>query len=119
MKEIGIGTDIEDIKRFKKLSRIKDKIFLKKIYTGKELDYCYSKKSPGQHLAARFAGKESIVKALSSISIKSKVSYNDIEITSTDDAPKASLNKFKNVKIKISLSHCKDKALAFAIVMKK
>ena len=118
MKEIGIGTDIEDIKRFKKLSRIKNKVFLEKIYTNKQLDYCYSKKFPGQHLAARFAGKEAIVKALSSISIK-KVSYKDIEIMSSGAAPKAAINTFKNVKVMISLSHAKSSALAFAIVMKK
>ena len=43
MKNIEIGTDIIDIKRFQNEKYSKDNNFLKKIFTKKELDYCFSK----------------------------------------------------------------------------
>ena len=111
MKEFGIGTDIENIERFKN----KEKHFLNKIFTKKELEYCFSKKNYAAHLAARFAGKEAVVKALSNIA-DADIGYNQIEIINNKKGvPIVKLDKFK---IKLSLSHCKDKAIAFAIIEK-
>ena len=62
MIRMGLGVDIEDIDRFRKLDLYEDKGFFSKIYTGDEISYCFSKDSPAQHLAVRFAGKEAVVK---------------------------------------------------------
>jgi len=118
--EFGIGVDIEDIKRFRNLNIAHSKQFLDKIFTKKELDYCFSKAKPEQHLAARYAGKEAVVKALYSLG-KTNIDYNDIEITNNKDS--VPMVKIKNkdsdgLKIKISLAHCEDKAIAFAAVEK-
>lgn len=115
---IGIGTDIENIGRFSSLQKTKSQSFFKKIFSKKELNYCFSKKNPAQHLAARFAAKEAVTKALEKFNIKS-LDYNMIEIINKQNgAPKIKIHKpnFNNLQIHISLSHCKDKALAFAIV---
>ena len=117
-KSLGVGTDIEDIDRFKNLNRDENSNFLNKIFTEKELDYSFSKGKPYQHLAARYAGKEAVVKALSSVG-KKNIDYKDIEILNEDTGiPRVSLNNndFNGLKIKISLSHSDDKALAFAVV---
>ena len=45
----GIGIDIIEIERIKKSIERFDKIFLNKIYTKTELDYCLSKKNKYQH----------------------------------------------------------------------
>ena len=106
MKSFGVGTDIEDIARFRNLDRDENSNFLKKIFTEKELDYSFSKGKPHQHLAARYAGKEAVVKALSSVGKKS-INYKDIEILNDNDGvPKVSLNNndFNGLKINISLS---------------
>lgn len=115
-----IGTDVEDIKRFRKMDRIKNRLFLNKIFTENELDYCFSKTAVAQHLAVRYAGKEAIVKALSDFN-QQVISYKDIEILNNKiGAPIVKINnkQFKNMQINISLSHSKEIVVAFALVTK-
>ncbi|MBU0667301.1 MAG: holo-ACP synthase [Nanoarchaeota archaeon] len=115
MNEINIGIDIESISRFKNLDRKKNKIFLNKIFTKKELEYSFSKKKPSQHLAVRFATKEAIIKAINSLGEKAP-NLNKISIEKNiNDVPLVNLEGYN---IKVSLSHCDDKAIAFAIVNK-
>jgi len=118
-KNLGVGTDIEDVSRFRKLDRNKNSNFLDKIFTKKELDYSFSKAKPYQHLAARYAGKEAVVKALSSMG-KQNIDYKDIEILNDDNGiPKVNLNYNGSLKARISLSHSNDRALAFAVIIKE
>ena len=113
--DFAIGVDIESILRFKNLKRDKSRHFLEKIFTEDELNYCFSKKPPSPHLAVRFAAKEAVVKAVSSFR-KEIPALNEIEISNnTRGFPMATL---KGYKIKISLSHCEDKAIAFVVVEK-
>jgi holo-[acyl-carrier protein] synthase len=117
---LGIGTDIEDISRFEKLTILKDERFFEKIFTPCEVSYCFSKSNPGIHLAARFSGKEAVIKALYSAGLEGLV-YSEIEILNDETGMpfvKIHKNDFKAIKIKISLSHSQDKSLAFAIVFK-
>jgi len=119
LKKISVGVDIEDISRFEKLNRVKNRTFLNKIFTERELNYCFSKARPASHLAARFSGKEAIVKALSSRGMND-INYNAIEILNDKQGiPQVNLLndiKIKNIQIEISLSHCQDKAVAFVIL---
>lgn len=117
INSFGIGTDIESIERFRKLDLVKNNSFLNKIFSKNELDYCFSKAKAAPHLAARYAGKEAVVKALSSLG-KQNINYKDIETVNNNvGVPKVKFNnkKFRNLQVNISLSHCKDKAIAFAI----
>ncbi len=60
----GIGIDIVEIERMRGVvERWGDK-FLERVFTHEELVYCQSRTDPIPHLAARFAAKESVVKAL-------------------------------------------------------
>lgn len=116
--DIAIGTDIEEISRFESMERNKDGKFLARIFTEQELDYCYSAKISAPHLCARFCAKEAIVKALSQLNIKD-VYYSDIEIMKKEDGtPFAIINKHSELKVKISLSHCKTHATASTIILK-
>lgn len=115
----GIGTDIESISRFKEVKN--NERFLNKIFTKKEIDYCFSKKNPCQHLAARFAGKEAVIKALSNL-VNSFSGYKEIEIINNESGgPLVNLTHKNSTKfnIKLSLSHCEDKAIAFAVIVGK
>lgn len=117
LKNLGVGTDIEDISRFKDLDRDKDRVFLNKIFTEKELDYSFSKARPYQHLAARYAGKEAVIKALSRIG-KNGIGYKEIEISNDGRGlPRVDLER-EQLNIHISLSHSNDRALAFAVIVK-
>lgn len=112
----NIGVDIEDIERFSKLDKKRDSTFLRKVYTEKELKYCFSKSKPGQHLAARFCAKEAVIKVFKSAG--KKIDIKQIELlTSKTGAPRVKIHKkeFSRVQVMISLSHCSDKAIAFAI----
>ena len=75
----AIGIDIVEIKRLEKTSKKWGKAFLKKVYTPRELAYSMKKRFPYQHLAARFAAKEAIFKALGEVE-KNFVGWKNIEI---------------------------------------
>ena len=111
---ISIGTDIEEVSRFE--GKTQDELFLRKIYTSKEISYCLKHKHPALHLCARYCAKEAVVKALSDFEVKD-VYYGDIEILNREDgSPYVILDKYPDLRIKVSLSHCKTYATATALV---
>lgn len=115
---LGIGVDIEEIQRFKKLDIFKNRSFLHKIYTKKELAYCFKKANPHMHLAGRFVAKEAVFKALSEIGKSHGILLKKIEILSKKNgAPYARVvGSRKDIDINLSISHCKSLAVAFVIV---
>lgn len=117
-ENFGIGTDIESIDRFRRLN-IKNNPFLNRAFTKKEIDYCFSKKEHAHHLAARYCGKEAVVKALNSMG-KPSPDYKKVEILNNElGIPLVNISDegYKNLKVHLSLSHCEDKAIAFAVVI--
>lgn len=64
---LGIGTDIVEISRIKEAVYKWGNRFLNRIYTEKEISYCYLRKNPFAHLAGRFAAKEAVIKAFSGV----------------------------------------------------
>ena len=114
----SVGTDIELISRFNDYNLSDDSKFLRSIFSEKELDYCFSKDNPASHLAAKFVGKEAVIKALYGINIED-VFYNNINILNRPNGvPYVSLNgTYDNIAFKISLSHSKENAIAFVIAM--
>ena len=120
--KISCGTDIIEIDRIKSsIENIGDK-FLSTIYTEKEIEYCESRKAQKyQHYAARFAAKEAIFKALST-RIMGKYSWTDFEVLNSNTGkPKVFLKtKIENLEdIDISISHCKNYAVATVIAIYK
>lgn len=114
-----IGTDIIEIKRFK--TYIKNENFLKKVYTQAEIDFLAKRNV--ESYAVNFCGKEAVAKAFKTGF--GPISANEIEILR--DGNKApyvvlhgrALNKFNELNLKnieISLSHCKEYAVAFVVV---
>ena len=118
LENISIGTDIEEISRFNDKIPGRDEKFFEKIFSSKEIEYCFSKGVPYQHLCARYCAKEAVVKALTGLGI-SDVYYSDIEITNLDNGfPIAKIQKYPDLDIKVTLSHCKTYATATALVSK-
>lgn len=121
---IGIGIDIIEIDRIKESAENYGDRFLNKIYTQKELNYCLKKKYKYQHLAARFAAKEAVYKALAT-GWNKEVSWQNIEISNEPNGmPVVTLNgnlkKFldKGKNLKISMSHSRDYVTCVAIIYK-
>ena len=119
----GTGVDIIEISRIEK--SLTNEKFVERIFTKKEQEYCNSRKQMAvSSYAARFAAKEAVVKALGT-GISGGGLWTDIEILPDDDgAPHVKLcgyfayiaTKRKIYNIFISLSHCKEYAVAQAIL---
>lgn len=114
--KISVGTDIVEIERIKNAIERKKEKFIESIYTSGEIEYCEARKlQKYQSYAARFSAKEAIYKALSDY-INFKYSFKDFEIVNNENGkPEVKLNfELKNLKsIDISLSHCKEYAVAY------
>lgn len=122
---IGIGTDIIEIKRIKNAAE-KGKGFLERVFTVGELAYAMQKKDPYPSLAARFAAKEAVMKALGTGF--SEISWQDIEVVSNEKGKPviglqggaAEIAGNSGIKqILITLSHSREFATAFAIAVGK
>ncbi len=121
----GIGIDIIEIDRVKTSIEKYGDHFLKKVYTQTELDYCLSKANKYQHLAARFAAKEAVFKALTTGWSKD-VGWQDIEIYNEPNGLplvdlKGDLKSFltDGKSLKISMSHSRDYVACVAIIYKE
>ena len=117
------GTDIIEVSRIRESIERTGEKFLNLIYTPKEIEYCESKKkSKYYHYAGRFAAKEAIFKAISSL-LKNKfdISWHNAEILNDENGnPKIEFKKiiFKNIEsIDISISHCREYAVANVVVI--
>jgi holo-[acyl-carrier protein] synthase len=60
---VGIGMDVVEIRRIRDLAQ-GHAAFLTRTFAPCELDHCQEKANPFPHLAARFAAKEAVFKAL-------------------------------------------------------
>jgi holo-[acyl-carrier protein] synthase len=117
------GIDIIEIERIKEaISRWGPK-FLERIYTSRELEL-YSDKV--ERLAARFAGKEAVMKALSAL--ETSISWREVEILSGSGGrplvnlygqAKKQMEELGLSSIEISLSHSRDNAVALVIGLRE
>jgi len=115
-----IGTDIVEVDRINKLLLRSCELFKNKVFTTREQNYCDSKSTPSIHYAGRFAAKESIIKAVKSSGYKNPISFKDIEILPSDSgAPLVSLHLILECECKVSISHTKSHATAFALYTQK
>ncbi|MFQ6724487.1 MAG: holo-ACP synthase [Clostridia bacterium] len=114
-----IGIDIEDIRRFKKLTPH----LIDRVYTKNEIEYCNSHINPDVHFAGMWCAKEAVVKALNDLSL----AVSEIEILhQSSGAPYINITPklkqyfdSKNIKnIHISISHTKTIATAVAMIEK-
>ncbi len=118
----GIGIDIIEIDRIKR-AVAKNKSFLTKIFTNKEIEYYQSKGSSIQTLAGMFCAKEAVSKAIGT-GFRG-FSFTDVEILRNQlGKPEVKLHsKAKELFeennctfVQVSISHCKAYANAIAIL---
>ena len=120
---VKCGVDIIEISRVQKSIDNLGDSFLNKIFTEKEIEYCEKKgKSRYEHYAARFAVKEAVFKAISkTLEDKYSISWKDIETTNDEQGrPRVEISNINNniiEDIDISISHCKEYAIANAVVV--
>ena len=117
--KIACGTDIVEINRIEKavIGSIGDR-FLDTVYTEKERQYCVSHYNNFQHYAARFAAKEAMFKALNKISGEKTIDWKGIEvINNIDGKPEILIKNDRIESIDISISHCREYAIANVVIL--
>ncbi len=127
MHVIGIGTDIVECLRIAQMIERHGELFITRVFTQHEFEYCSSRKAATQHYAGRWAAKEAILKALGTGWVKG-IGWRDIEVR--NDAagkPRVALGggardlceRLGVAAIDVSISHCRSHAMAFAIAQGK
>lgn len=122
---MGIGIDIAEVDRIEQLAEEHEQ-FLTRVYTEPEINYCIRKRNKYQHFAARFAAKESVLKALG-VGWSQEVKWTDIEVVNAPNG-KPMVNTYGGVRrimeqkgvkeILLSLSHTSHYAIASAQLVK-
>ena len=79
MPIVGLGTDLARIERFRTFVADEKTALLGRLFTLGEREYAFAKKDPAPHLAARFAAKESCLKAFGT-GWREGVSWHDMEV---------------------------------------
>lgn len=119
---LGIGIDITRTERIERAVQRWGKPFLDRIYTQRELSYCTRHKVPFPQLAARFAAKEAVIKALGGTH---GMTLREIEISHDpdgkpiiirSDAMARALAGCGASKIHLSLTHEREYAAAFVVL---
>jgi holo-[acyl-carrier protein] synthase len=121
---VGVGVDVVDIHRIQDMLKRQGERFLERVYTPDERSFCRDRRDPAPHLAARFAAKEAVFKALGTGWAKG-VTWVDIEVCRQGhEAPFLVLHgEAKRVseslgvrRMHLSLSHSQTAAVAVAIL---
>ena len=116
---VSVGIDIVEIQRIKNAISIYNDVFLTRVYTNTELNYC---KNMPSRLAARFAAKEAVMKVLGIGALG--MNWREIEVVSIENGP-PEIQLYGKIKDKasvigitglsLSLSHEKKYAVACVI----
>lgn len=113
----GVGVDLIEVSRIERAIRRRPRL-ASRLFTEREIRYASSRRRPARHLAARFAAKEAVIKALG---IDSGVCLKDIEVLA-GSPPVLELHdevgriaEDRRLRVKISLTHEREMAAAVAI----
>ena len=111
----GIGIDIIEVKRIKKIIERYGDRFYTRILTEKEIKYCKSFSKPDLHFAGRFASKEAYSKSIGT-GISKDFRWKDIEILNNKRGKPYINHKVDNeyskYKFEVSISHTNEYACA-------
>ena len=115
-----VGIDIVHTDRFVNIDSKYSEQFFNKTFTDRELEYCFNKRNPHQHLAGRFAAKEAAFKALEQIESAKNTHITQIEIIQPEgsDFPKID-PPGTSVISSLSISHTTDIAIAFVMMLEE
>ena len=125
MNVFGIGTDIVECDRIASMIDKHEDMFIVRVYTPKEIEYCSGRKSSVQHFAGRWAAKEAILKSMGTGWAKG-IAWTDIEVfNEMGGAPKVHIGGGARehcerqgiTDILVSISHTQSYATAYATAL--
>jgi holo-[acyl-carrier protein] synthase len=118
---IGLGTDILNLQRFRRVLETDADVFLRKVFTAKEREQAAKRSDPIIYYATRFSGKEAVYKCIRLE--PAEIRFDEIEILDKESgAPMVTLSGnlreaaiIRGIEtIQVSLSSDTDYAVAFA-----
>ena len=122
----GVGIDLVENSRMERIIGKWGPKFLNRIFSNGEMEYCGRHAHASTHYGARFAAKESFLKALG-IGLGMGVKLSDIEVVNDKNGKpslalcgeaKTQIEKRKITKIHLSLTHTKQYASALVLLEK-
>jgi holo-[acyl-carrier protein] synthase len=109
----GVGIDLIEIDRVERALERRPRL-AERLFTEDELSYARDRARPGRHLAARFAAKEAVIKALGR-----PVAPREIEVVAGEPPIVRLHGRASEVngdgELVISLTHSRESAAAIAI----
>ena len=127
MDILGIGTDIVECPRIGRMIEQHGELFLRRVFTDREIQYCQARKHAIEHFSGRWAAKEAILRAIGTGSSRG-ISWTDLEVRNRPDgrpevrvrggARDAALARGIG-DILISISHCRTYATAYALALRR
>ena len=126
MEIVGIGTDIVECLRIGRMIEQHGELFLTRVFTNFEIQFCQSRKRATEHFAAHWAGKEAVLKALGT-SWQRNLSWTDIELRGEaggkievrlSGAVRDIAEGQGVAKVQLSMSHCRAYATAYALAVR-
>lgn len=125
MNILGIGTDIIECPRIANMIEKHGELFLNRVFTPHEIEYCSARRAATQHYAGRFAAKEAVLKALGTGWTRG-IQWRDIEVRNElGGKPNIELGggarelcDLQGIsRVLITISHCRLFATAYAIAV--
>jgi holo-[acyl-carrier protein] synthase len=114
---VGVGIDIIKIEKLKGSIERWGKAFIDRVFDAQEIEKIREGKMYYQRLAARFAAKEAVIKAISK---EYPLALKDIRILNKENgAPYCEFNHAVDVEVFLSITHIEDYAVACAVAQKK
>src|SRR3954471_15714254 len=125
MEIIGIGSDIVECPRIGRMIDQHGELFLRRVYTEREIRYCQARKHAIEHFAGRWAAKEAILKAIGTGWARG-ICWTDLEVRNDAGGKPLVLVRggAKDVAVRrgigdvlVSISHCRTYATAYAMAL--
>jgi holo-[acyl-carrier protein] synthase len=123
-RRLRTGVDVVGVERLRRLVE-GDEERLRTLFTTRELDYCRGKRRQYEHMAARFAAKEAVLKAFGT-GISQRMRWTEVEVVNDRlgrptirlEGAVASFAEQHGLRdLDVSLSHVEDLAVAHAIAV--
>jgi holo-[acyl-carrier protein] synthase len=123
-QQLAVGIDMVEVERIQRAHLRRGGPFLQKIFCKNEIEYCMRQRFPWQSLAARFAAKEAVAKALGT-GMGHGVSFRSIAVANgAGGKPFVQLfEKSEEIfriqgwtNIALSLSHTSTAAIAYVVL---
>jgi holo-[acyl-carrier protein] synthase len=126
MEIVGIGTEIVECLRIGRMVEQHGEVFLTRVFTSHEIQFCQARRKAKEYFAAYWAAKEAIIKSLG-ITWNHNLNWTDIEIHT--DLPgqhevrlagtiRELAEQGRVGRVLLSTSHCRAYATAYALALR-